>query len=74
MLSFLASGLGLATAKAFAKDGWKVAIVDLNEASGQQAAQELNGKFYKTNATDYDSLANTFAQVFQDYGRLDMGR
>ena len=51
-----------------------MAIVDFNEASGQEAAQELNGKFYKTNVTDYDNLANTFAQVYQDHGRLDMGR
>lgn len=64
----------MATAKAFAKDGWTVALVDLNEESGKKEAQQLNGKFYKTNAADYDALARTFAQVFQDFGRLDMGK
>lgn len=70
-----ASGLGLATARAFAEDsaggGWTVAIVDLNVSAGEAAAKELNGKFYQTNVNDYDSLADTFARVWEDHGRLD---
>lgn len=65
--------MGLATARAFAKDGWSVALADLNATSGEKAAQEIGGTFYKTNVTDWDSLAETFAQVWKKYGRLDFG-
>jgi 2-hydroxycyclohexanecarboxyl-CoA dehydrogenase len=37
-----ASGLGLATAKRFARDGARVAIWDLDEAGAQRAAAEIN--------------------------------
>ncbi|KAI1612744.1 15-hydroxyprostaglandin dehydrogenase [Exophiala viscosa] len=66
-----ASGLGLATSRAFAKDGWTVAIADLNVTSGEQVAKELGGTFYKTNVTDWDSLSDTFARVWKEYERLD---
>ncbi|KAK4941412.1 hypothetical protein LTR10_018681 [Elasticomyces elasticus] len=66
-----ASGLGLATARAFTKDGWTVAIADLNASSGEKVAKELGSTFYKTNVTDWDSLSDTFAQVWKEYGRLD---
>jgi hypothetical protein len=68
-----ASGIGLATAQLFASKGWTVAIADLNVAAGEKYAAELKGSFHKTNVTDYDNLAQTFAQVWKKYGRLDMG-
>src|ERR1700761_6250953 len=70
---FLASGLGLATARAFAKDGWTIAVADLNAAAGEEVAKELKGKFYETNVTAWDSLSATFAHVWKDHGRLDFG-
>ncbi len=40
-----ASGLGLAMARRFAADGWRVLIADLDEVAGQAAAAELDGAF-----------------------------
>lgn len=68
-----ASGIGLATARLFASNGWTIAVADLNTVDGESAAEELHGTFYKTNVTDYDNLAQTFAEVWKRYGRLDFG-
>ncbi len=43
-----ASGLGLATAKAFAESGASVVLADVNEKQVQAAAKELADKGYKT--------------------------
>jgi NAD(P)-dependent dehydrogenase (short-subunit alcohol dehydrogenase family) len=40
-----ASGLGLATAKAFAEAGAKVALADWDEKAVQSAAQQLAGVY-----------------------------
>ena len=42
-----ASGLGLATAKAFAESGASVVLADVNEKEVQTAAKELADKGYK---------------------------
>jgi hypothetical protein len=34
---------------------------------------ELKGLFCRTNVGDYDNLVQTFAQVWNKYGRLDVG-
>jgi NAD(P)-dependent dehydrogenase (short-subunit alcohol dehydrogenase family) len=43
-----ASGLGLATAKAFAEAGASVVLADCNEQAVRTAADELAGKGYRT--------------------------
>lgn len=48
-------------------------MADLNTSAGEKVAEELKGTFYKTNVSDYDNLAETFAEVWQKYGRLDFG-
>lgn len=45
----------------------------MNGEVGEKVAQELKGAFFKTNVTDYDNLAQTFASVWKKYGRLDFG-
>lgn len=49
-----ASGLGFATAKAFAQAGAAVALADWNEKAVQQAAQQLAAEGYNTPAIRYD--------------------
>ncbi|KAF9893248.1 hypothetical protein FE257_011678 [Aspergillus nanangensis] len=66
----IASGIGLATGQSLASKGWKIVIVDINPA-GEKAAQDLGGVFHKTNVGDYDDLAQTFAKVWKEFGRLD---
>ncbi|MQA26924.1 MAG: SDR family oxidoreductase [Micromonosporaceae bacterium] len=42
-----AGGLGLAMARRFARDGWRVLVADLDEAAGQAAAKEIGGAFHR---------------------------
>src|SRR5436853_667120 len=71
-----ASGLGLATAKAFAESGASVVLADWNEKDAQSAAQELANKGHKTSTVrcDVSNDAQVEAMVKQTvatFGRLD---
>src|SRR5713226_3490778 len=71
-----ASGLGLATARAFAESGASVVLADWNEKDAQSAAQELANKGHKTLAVrcDVSNDAQVEAMVKQTvatFGRLD---
>ncbi|MDX2236869.1 MAG: SDR family NAD(P)-dependent oxidoreductase [Hyphomonadaceae bacterium] len=56
-----ASGLGLATVKALRAHGVKVAIFDMNEATGTKSAAETGSVFCKVNVTDDASVDAGFA-------------
>lgn len=71
-----ASGLGLATAKAFAESGARVVLADWNEKEVQSAAKEIAGKGQKTLAIrcDVSDDAQVEAMVKQavaTFGQLD---
>src|SRR5204863_4110886 len=71
-----ASGLGLATAKAFAESGASVVLADWNEKAVQAAAKDLADKGHKTLAVrcDVSDDAQVEAMVKQTvatFGRLD---
>jgi NAD(P)-dependent dehydrogenase (short-subunit alcohol dehydrogenase family) len=71
-----ASGLGLATAKAFAEAGASVVLADINQKQVEAVAKELSGKGYKTLAVtcDVSDDAQVEAMVkktFATFGRLD---
>jgi NAD(P)-dependent dehydrogenase (short-subunit alcohol dehydrogenase family) len=71
-----ASGLGLATAKAFAEAGARVVLADWNEKEVQSASKEIAGKGHKTLAIrcDVSDDAQVEAMVEQavgTFGQLD---
>src|ERR1700677_979610 len=71
-----ASGLGLATAKAFAEAGASVVLADWNEKEVQTAAKDLASKGHKTLAVrcDVSDDAQVEAMVQQavaEFGQLD---
>ena len=71
-----ASGLGLATAKAFAESGASVVLADWNEKAAHSAAKDLANKGHKTLAIrcDVSDDAQVEAMVKQTvatFGRLD---
>lgn len=72
-----ASGLGLATAKAFAEAGASVVLADWNEREAQNAAKELASKGYKTLAVRCDvsddvQVEAMVKQTVATFGRLDV--
>ncbi len=71
-----ASGLGLATAKAFAESGAAVVLADWNEMAARSAADELAADGYKTLAIACDVSDDTqveamVEQTVAKFGRLD---
>jgi NAD(P)-dependent dehydrogenase (short-subunit alcohol dehydrogenase family) len=71
-----ASGLGLATAKAFAEAGAAVAMADWNEEQVQAAADKLASEGYKTLAIQCDvsddkQVEEMVNRTIQTFGRLD---
>lgn len=71
-----ASGLGLATAKAFAESGASVVLADWNEAEVQAEAKKLAGKGHKTlgircDVSNDDEVEAMVKQTVAKFGRLD---
>ena len=70
------SGLGLATAKAFAESGASVALVDWNEKTVRSAAEELAAQGHKTLAIHCDvaddaQVEAMVEQTVATFGRLE---
>lgn len=72
-----ASGIGLATVKAFLEKGAKVIIADFNEEGGQQAEQQLKQgdaevAFVKVDVASEESVEQLVAATVERYGRVDI--
>ena len=73
-----ASGIGKAASIAFAKEGAKVVISDVNESGGNETVSEIekNGGeaiFIKCNVAKYEQVKSLIEQIIDKYGRLDVG-
>ncbi len=64
-----ASGLGLATARALAEAGAKVAIFDRNAEAGERAAAEIGGVFCEVDVTNEASVDAAFAKARAAHGQ-----
>jgi NAD(P)-dependent dehydrogenase (short-subunit alcohol dehydrogenase family) len=58
-----ASGLGLATARALSAAGAKVAIFDVQQEKGEEAAAQIGGVFCKVDVTSDESVDAGFAKA-----------
>jgi NAD(P)-dependent dehydrogenase (short-subunit alcohol dehydrogenase family) len=72
-----ASGIGLATAKAFAAAGAAVALADVNEDGARRAAEALVAGGHKAigvrcDVTDDDEVAALVHETVSTFGRLDL--
>ena len=67
-----ASGIGAATAKAFAAAGAEVALLDLNLAAAHEKAKALGGAAITCDVTDVLSVNTAFAKVAETFGGLDI--
>ncbi len=62
------SGMGAATAKALAKRGARVAVVDLNLESAQQTADSINGLALSADVSSGESVETALQQVVDELG------
>lgn len=72
-----ASGIGLATAKAFLDKGSKVVIGDYNKETGEKVVNELKNQyadvlFIEVNVADEKSVENLVSQTVSHFGQLDI--
>ena len=71
-----ASGIGLATARAFAEAGARVVLTDLNIAAGEAAAADLKSigdvRFMPLDVTDRASADTLATKIETEIGRLDV--
>ncbi len=69
-----ARGIGFAAARLFAKHGARVAILDLDEAGAQRAAQELGEGHIglACDVADLESCQRAARQVLDAFGKLDV--
>ncbi len=71
-----ASGIGKSTALAFAAEGAKVVIADIDAVKGKAVAQNINingGKsnFVQTNISEVNDVKSLIQKTAYQFGRLD---
>ena len=71
-----ASGIGLGTAKRFAEEGARVALLDLDEDRGRAAVKEIRAgggvcEFYRTDVAVESAVIGTLRDVLTAFGGLD---
>src|SRR6266508_2084206 len=62
-----ASGIGLATTKQLAGDGFRVAVLDVADAAGGNADLVL-----RADVTDHDDVERAFQRIVDVFGRVDV--
>jgi 3-oxoacyl-[acyl-carrier protein] reductase len=72
-----ASGIGLAAASTFAREGAKVAVVDFNKELGIERVRDLKSEgydaaFFQVNVADRESVNEMVKAVLEKYGRIDI--
>ncbi len=67
-------GIGMATARMFAKHGARVAILDLDAAAARDAAASIGPEHrgYACDVTNRDACAQAAEQIVADFGRIDV--
>lgn len=71
LITGAASGIGAATARAFAAEGASVVLSDINVAAGQALAQELDAGFIAADVTVEEQVEAAVQFAVQRHGRLD---
>ncbi|MEJ8472747.1 SDR family NAD(P)-dependent oxidoreductase [Roseibium algae] len=67
-----ARGIGLATAKLFLREGWKVAMVDRDQAELEQVAVGLEGtKAFTCDVSVPKAVDQLFKDVLEHFGQID---
>jgi len=77
LITGAASGIGQATALAFAKKGATVVVSDVNEKGGKETVSKIEGVggkaiFIKTNVAIFTEVEKMINQIVEQFGRLDI--
>lgn len=77
LITGAASGIGKATAMAFAEQGAKIILSDIQQEAGETLTQELketgaDATFILTNVTDAEAVKALVEKTVATYGRLDI--
>ena len=67
-----AQGIGAACAEAFAREGAKVLITDVNEEVGRRTAQSLGVAFARCDVSRKSEVDAAVAFAVKEFGRLDI--
>lgn len=68
-----ASGIGAATARLYAREGARVAIVDINDNLGRGVADDIGDALYlHLDTTNEDEWRSVVARILERFGRLDI--
>lgn len=66
------NGIGLETAKEFAKEGAKVVVVDILEKEGQEVADLVGGIFIKADLAKEEDIKNIVDVTIKNFGKVDI--
>src|SRR6266700_2865382 len=68
------SGIGAAICRAFAEQGARVVVAEVNQDNGQRIASELGeaGLFHRTDVTDLASVQAAVTAATNHFNRLDV--
>ena len=64
--------LGLAISRAFRRAGAEMVIAEVNDQTGPDVAEELEGIFVHTDVTDPASVRDMVEMVLDEHGRIDV--
>lgn len=67
-----AGGIGFATAQRFAAEGATVVIADMNDEAGEAAANQIGGRYIRTDVTSPEDNESMYREAFDTHGRVDI--
>ena len=66
-----ATGIGLATARAFVEAGYHLVLADRDRERGEASARQLNATFIACDVADENDVARLHREIMDHHGRLD---
>jgi len=74
LITGASGGIGKAIAKKFVTAGAKVALNDITQAENalKSLAQELNGKYFLADVSNFEEVEKMIKEIQKEFGRLDV--